>query len=206
MAPLGGCLDGGCPLRPSGPEVSPGPVVTAPGVCYPSESGVTSGVRGRRVRARARLELPRTSVVTCPLGNPRWRMMVSLPPRVPLPGGGARDVLAREGPGRDEVVASAGVLAAWYGPLSTAAVAPEDSADRVPSGPLAAPSDAATLAAGGPAESAGHLPSLPRQAAASPHGRLGGRRNLAMPRQDCSQLQIRFGYDRVTRRPARESR
>jgi hypothetical protein len=155
------------------------------GVCYPSESGVTSGVRGRRsvrrVRARVRLELPRTSVVPCPLGKPRWRMMVSLPPQVPLPAGGARDVLAGGCPGRDEVIASAGVLSAWYGPLSTAAVAPEDPADLVPSGPPAGPSDAATLAAGGPAESAGHLPLLPRQAAASPHGRLGGRRNLAMP-------------------------
>jgi hypothetical protein len=84
----------GWPLRPSGPEVSPGPVVTTPGVCYPSESGVTSAIKGRRsvrrVRARARLELPRTSVVPCPLGKPRWRMMVSLPPRVPLRGGARR--------------------------------------------------------------------------------------------------------------------
>src|SRR5487761_178109 len=103
--------------------------------------------------------------------------MVSVSPRVPLPGGGAREVLARERPGRDEVIASAGVLAAWYGPLSTAAEAPEDPADLVPSGP----SDAATLAAGRPAESAGHLPSLPRQAETSPHDLLGGRRNLAMP-------------------------
>src|SRR5512132_2541845 len=109
--------------------------------CYPSESGVTSGVRGgcpvRHVRARVRLELPRTSVVPCPLGKPRWRMMVFLPPQVPLPGGGAREVLARECPGRDEVIASAGVLPARYGPLSTAGAAPEDPADLVPSGPLA---------------------------------------------------------------------
>jgi hypothetical protein len=149
MAPLGSCLDGGCPSRLSCPEVCPGPVVTGPGICYPSESGVTSGVRGRRsvrrVRARVRLELLRTSVVPCPLGKPRWRMMVSLPPQVPLPVGGARDVLAGGCPGRDEVIASAGVLSAWYGPLSTAAVAPEDPADLVPSGPLAGPSDAARL-------------------------------------------------------------
>jgi hypothetical protein len=155
-------------LRPGGVARA---VVTAPGVCYPSESGVTSGVRGgrpvRHVHARVRLKLPRTSVVPCPLGNPRWRMMVSLPPQVPLYGGGARDVLARGCPGRDEVIASAGVLPARYGPLSTAGAAPEDPADLVPSGPLAGPSDAVTLAAGGPAESAGHLPSLPRQAAAA---------------------------------------
>ena len=122
-------------LRPGGMARA---VVTAPGVCYPSESGVTSGVRGgrsvRHVRARVRLNLPRTSVVPCPLGNPRWRMMVSLPLQVPLPSGGARDVLARECLGRDEVIASAGVLPARYGPLSTAGAAPEDPADLVPSG------------------------------------------------------------------------
>jgi hypothetical protein len=63
--------------------------------------------------------------------------MVSLPLQVPLPGGGARDVLARECLGRDEVIASAGVLPARYGPFSTAAAAPEDPADLVPSGPPA---------------------------------------------------------------------
>jgi hypothetical protein len=169
-------------LRPGGVARA---VVTAPGVCYPSESGVTSGVRGgrpvRHVRARVRLNLPRTSVVPCPLGNPRWRMVVSLPLQVPLPGGGARDVLARECLGRDEVIASAGVLPARYGPLSTAAAASEDPADLVPSGPLAGRATRPRL---GPAVLRNRLVTCRhcrgRQRPLRP-ARLGGRRNLAMP-------------------------